>query len=301
MINRSTIKYNLKKNLPPFLFSGVLFVWNHILLACVEFLDSLRAKRFTTYHAVTLTHNKKTFSLFISPKNGFIDTYIYLYGVYEPFMLDLFSKYLHKGMTFVDIGTNIGQHSIYAATIVGESGSVYSFEPIPFIYQQLQDSIALNKFESIIHAKNSALGNEESTKTLHISRNNVGGSSLVNQEGTTEELTVTIKKGDDELLSLKKIDVIKIDVEGYEYEVLLGSKQTLMHHKPLIFLEFSGQFYEKNTDHYGQKILSLLHECNYALYDIEDDMKLISDDTSFLKLFNKDKKQTNLLCKPQGK
>jgi FkbM family methyltransferase len=213
MINRSTLKYGLKKILPRSLFSLVLTVWQKVLLKLVEKIDMLRLRNFTTYHSVELTHRKKTFSLFISPSNGFIDRHIYLYGVYEPFILDLFSMYLKPGSTFIDIGANIGQHSMYAAALVGETGSVHAFEPIPAIYRQVQDSIKENHFEKIVTLHNTALGDTDTTEKLFVSKN-VGGSSLVNDDETKETINVQIKSGDKELSILSKIDVIKIDVEG---------------------------------------------------------------------------------------
>ena len=212
MINRSVIKYNLKKTLPKQLFRVIFFVWRKILLHIVELFDTLRLTRFTSYRKVELTHRGKSFLLFISPMNGFIDKYIYLYGVYEPFMLDLFTEHIRSGMTYVDIGANIGQHSMYAAALVGERGSVYSFEPIPFIYNQLKDSVQANHFERIIHPKNIALGEKESSQILHISRKNVGGSSFVIHNVDEEVITVQVKTGDQELSMIPQIDIIKIDV-----------------------------------------------------------------------------------------
>ncbi|MBP6948859.1 MAG: FkbM family methyltransferase [Candidatus Pacebacteria bacterium] len=296
MINRSTAKYAIKKIVPSFVFSTILFLWQTLFLRIVEYVDTLRLKKFTNITCKTLTHGTRKFSLFISPENGFIDNYIFLYGVYESFILDIINTHLHKGMTFVDIGANIGQHSMYAASIVGNKGSVYAFEPIPRIYKQLLSSSKENNFQHILHAKNIALGEKESKETLYISQKNIGGSSLVNQEETNENITVIIKNGDTELKQLAHIDMIKIDVEGYEYEVLTGIEQTLQKHHPKILIEFSGYFYDTHTKDHGAKIISLLKQIGYSLYDIEDSMKEVSNISTFLNRFTQKNKQTNLLC-----
>ena len=295
MINRSSIKYSLKKILPKALFSLVLFIWRELLLYVVEAIDSVRVKKFTKYHSVTLTHLGSSFSLFISPSNGFIDKHIFLYGIYEPFIFDLFAKYIRPGMTVIDVGANIGEHTMYAACLVGKDGSVYSFEPIPHLYEQIHDSVKQNHFESIVHTKNYALGKEDMTEKLHVSKN-AGGSSIVHDDDTQELITVNVKKGDSELLLLNKVDVVKIDVEGYEYEVLLGMKEVLRRDQPLIFIEFSGGAYSTQGKDHGGKILSFLREYNYSLYDIENDMQEITDDKDFLSLFPRAMTQTNLLC-----
>lgn len=297
MINRSTIKYSIKKVVPTFVFTIILFLWQKLLLGAVEFLDTIRLRNFAETKLVTLHQGSHHFKLYISPRNGFIDNYIFLYGVYESFMLDIITEYLQEGMTYIDIGANIGQHSMYAGTLVGKQGSVYAFEPIPHVYEQLVASAKANHYEHIIHARNIALGEKVSTETLYISKKNIGGSSLVNQEEGTEEIHVSVKNGDTELTSIPSIDMIKIDVEGYEYEVLSGIEQSLFKHKPIILLEFSGYFYEQQHNNSGAKILSLLKKVGYSIYDIEDNMKEITNNQHFLHLFKKERKQTNLLCK----
>lgn len=296
MINRSTAKYAVKKIVPSFIFSIILFLWQVIFLRTVEYFDKIRLKKFTKITCKELTHVDKKFSLYISPDNGFIDNYIFLYGVYESFILDIIRTHLHAGMTFVDIGANIGQHTMFASSIVGNKGSVYAFEPIPRIYTQLLSSSQENNFQNIIHAKNIAIGEKDSEETLYISKKNIGGSSLVNQEETNEKITVTIKSGDKELELITRIDMIKIDVEGYEYEVLKGIQNTLAKHHPILLLEFSGYFYESQHTNHGKKILSLLTELDYTIFDIEDDMKELSNKELFLSRFIHKYKQTNLLC-----
>ncbi len=299
MINRSLVKYVLKKILPILLYRIILFFWQKILLRVVTALDAYRLKKFTTTKLVHLTHSGEVFSLYISPKNGFIDKHIFLYGVYEPFILDIISKYLESGMTYVDIGANIGQHSMYAASIVGTHGKVHAYEPIPKIYRQLLASSKTNGYANIIHAHNYALGEKESIEILNVSKD-IGGSSLVNQNDNTEEkIRVVIKKGDDELLTLSHVDMIKIDVEGYELEVLSGIKDTLIKHHPTLLLEYSGQFYKNNTDKHGIKILTLLTEYGYILYDIEDDTNVIKNINTFDSHISNKRVQTNLLCRYQ--
>lgn len=296
MINRSTLKYSLKRILPSFVFSCIHFVWQKLLLGIVEYTDTLRLKKFTNEQLAILTQNNISFKLYISPRNGFIDNYIYLYGVYESFILEILKNNLSEGMTYVDIGANIGQHSMFAASIVGKTGSVYAFEPIPHVYDQLTRSAYANDFTTIITAKNFALGEKEQTETLYISNKNIGGSSLVNKEEGNEKITVTIKNGDSELLPLPRVDMIKIDVEGYEYEVLSGIQKTIAKHKPCILIEFSGYFYETEKKEHGKKILQLLKNNDYKIYDIEDDMKMIENNDLFLSNFVHDRKQTNLFC-----
>jgi FkbM family methyltransferase len=299
MINRSKVKYSLKKVLPAKVFTLILFLWRTLLLKIVEMIDTVRLKGFTIYHPTALTHKGKTFTLFLSPDNGFIDKHIFLYGVYEPFMLDLINENLKEGDTFVDIGANIGQHSMFAASIVQEIGSVYSFEPIPRIYAQFMDSVHANHFDTIIHAQNVAIGTNNSKQDLYIKAENIGGSSLVDDDGATETIDISIRHGDVLLSHIPHITMVKIDVEGYEYEVLSGIQETIKKHAPIILIEFSGYFYNEQQQNHGQKILSLLENLGYRMYDIENDMKLLDSHKNFIASFTDTRKQTNLLCKAE--
>jgi len=301
MINRSKIKYSLKKLLPKRIFDIVLGIWQKILIKGILAIDKIRLKNFTTYRSIKTTHRGHDFSIFISPQNGFIDKHIYLYGIYEPHILDLIAKYLKEGGVFIDIGANIGQHSLFAGSIVGNSGKVYSFEPIPYIYNQLLDSVKINHFENIITAHNTALGEKDGTETLYVETNNVGGSSIVGHHGIeNKKISITIKKVDDILANVERINMIKIDVEGYEYEVLSGMQKTLARCNPIIILEFSGQLYFAKDKTRGEKIISLLENAGYDLYDIEDYMKKVTSKNEFLSAFTKGKAQCDLLCVPKN-
>lgn len=297
MINRSKIKYALKGILPKPFFNVFLILWQKIIIIPIQIFDGIRLKNFKKYHSVKLTHKNNSFSIFISPKNGCVDEYIYLYGIYEPNILDTIEKYLKQGDIFIDIGANIGQHSMFAASIVGNTGKVYSFEPIPRIYNQLLDSVHLNNFDNIVEVHNIALGEKNDKKTLHISSKNVGGSSLVEISGD-EKIQVKITPGDNIISQLQKIDLIKIDVEGYEYETLSGIQVTLKRYKPIIIMEFNGESYIRNGNR-GDKIISLLNNLEYSLYDIGDYMKKITNTKNFLQSFVSKRSQTDILCLPK--
>ena len=283
----------------------VSFLWRNMVMPCIyvvlRIIEKFCLRNFTKYHAKKLKHHGHSFDLFLSPNNGFLDKFIYLYGVYEPYILDLIAKYLKPGDTFIDIGANIGQHSLFAACLVGKTGKVYSFEPIPNIHQQFLDSIKINNFQNIIHSYNNALGNSNETKKFYVKPKNIGASSLVNLDDSEKIIQVSVKIGDEMLGNVTRIDMIKIDVEGYEYEVLLGIKNSLKKYLPILILEFSGTFYLEQGQDHGSKILLLLQDLGYTIYDIEDNLRLV-DKKSFLESFTQTGIlgsliiQTNLLC-----
>lgn len=302
MINRSKIKYSLKKFLPKMIFDLILELWQKILVRIIDVVDNVRLKNFKTYRAKKIAHRGQEFSLYISPKNGFIDKHIYLYGAYEPQILDLIARYLKKGGVFIDIGANIGQHSMFAASIVGVRGKVYSFEPIPYIFNQILDSARINHFDSIISAHNVALGEKNRTATLYVDKSNIGGSSVVKADRKdSSEITIDIKRGDDVLNNIQHINMIKMDVEGYEHEALLGMQKTITLYKPIIILEFSGQMYSFKGNNDGDKILSFLEKIGYDIYDVGNYMKKIISKDAFLSEFTLGRNQCDILCLPRNK
>jgi FkbM family methyltransferase len=187
---------------------------------------------------------------------------------------------------------------MFAATIVGKSGHVHAFEPVPTLYTQIEDSVRVNGFQDCVTVHPYALGEREKKESFFVSLN-AGGSSLVNDDQTREIISVDVKNGDAILSSLENIDLIKIDVEGYEYEVLRGIHQTLSTHRPIIVMEFSANFYKMHTDGHGANILKLLRDLGYMLYDIEDRMSLINDDADFDTKISNIRIQTNIVCLPK--
>ena len=174
MLNRREIKFTLKRFLPKKLLSVIFVLWKNIFLKLENVFQSVRLRKFAVSRVINLTHKNIPFDLFISPQNGYLDQQIYLKGVYEPFILDLIMKYLKPGDTFIDIGANIGHHSMFAAAITGKTGKVYSFEPIPRLFKQLQESVKVNKFDAIVTAYNMALGESNEEKYLYIDASNMG-------------------------------------------------------------------------------------------------------------------------------
>ena len=215
-----------------------------------------------------------SFLISLDPKNGYIDEKICDVGVFESEMLDAFMVYVKEGMTFVDIGANIGQHSLFVSRLVGENGNVISFEPIPRLYQQFKRSVEANNMKNV-NIINAGCGNKEETLDIYMDKSNMGASSVIKPD-TRSKLTKTsihIIKPEEILLSYKKIDVMKIDVEGFEYNVLTGLEKVIERDKPIIFLEYSPSFYVKSknhdTEHDGISLLSLLQKYKYSLKDLD--------------------------------
>jgi FkbM family methyltransferase len=139
---------------------------------------------------------------------------------YESDVSELISNRIGRGSTYIDIGSNKGYHVLEVATIVGNEGLVYSFEPNPGNFSHLQDNIEINGFQNV-RAYKKAVYEQNGTSSFEFGGKSGLGS--VSQDGDIEVETITLDRFlNEEKVSPDKIDCIKIDVEGGEASVLAG-------------------------------------------------------------------------------
>ena len=143
-------------------------------------------------------------------------------GTHELGLVNFIQKNLKTNGTFIDIGANFGYFSYIASKTVGEHGLILSFEPAQSAFKQLNNTIKRNKLFNIIPF-NIALGDEKTSVRMNKSwlRQNTSshmdnGNSLLSN--TLDNLITNLSLN-------RKIDMIKIDVEGHEVEVLAGARE----------------------------------------------------------------------------
>ena len=169
---------------------------------------------------------------------------IYYRGEYEAGTLSVLKDFLHLGDVFLDVGAYIGFHACVAARFVGETGFVYAIEPNPEIYEILLTNIRINKLTNISPLE-IALGAEESEAHIYdYNRTNIGAASLIRPQGVSEESGKLVRvTAIDRLIENKQLRIptlIKIDVEGFELEVLKGAKTLLEGSQaPMLCVEYS--------------------------------------------------------------
>lgn len=186
--------------------------------------------------------------------NDLIQSCIYGSGNYwDTTALSKIDKLLEENATILDIGANIGNHSLYWAS-ERKAQKIYSFEPYPSSYQILKTNIDINNLNNIIEALPFALSDENTkAQVCSFCPTNIGGTGFSkNSEGDFEFRTL------DSLNIKEMIDLIKIDVEGCELEVLNGGLNTIKKNKPIILIE---------TFDKKEKIEELLTPIGYTLVD----------------------------------
>lgn len=171
----------------------------------------------------------------------------------------LLTKLLNKlsnDLIMVDIGGNIGT---ITCQFLNKAFKIYVFEPIPRLYQVIEDSLAYNKINNVQLIKK-ALGNAPS-KVIMLDNNN---SSVVLNTHNEPTIEIEVNTLDQELNQLSKIDFIKIDVEGFEMHVLQGASSLIAKHHPTILLELHPTFIE-NYGYKIQDVITWLEQNNYNI------------------------------------
>ena len=152
-----------------------------------------------------------------------------------------------SGAIIIDIGTNIGYVLLNFARIAGNRGVVFGFEPNPITYNKCMKNISLNDFSNI-KVFNMALGNESKEKILIVPYSrNMGGAYLTSTNSSDGGTKVAMNMLDSFVMEnqISKIDLIKIDVEGFEFNVLNGAKESIKKYKPILFIEIDDNLLQR--------------------------------------------------------
>ena len=172
-------------------------------------------------------------------------------GIYEPEIVNIMRSCLRPGDTFIDVGANIGYLSAVALGLVGTSGAVHSFEPVPEFYARLRRIGLLNPSFSFA-ANHCALGESEGEATINVSNvSNIGWNTMVpglmSGESVRETITVPVKPLSSYIRDTTpaNIRLIKIDTEGYEFPVLKGLLPYFEStaHRPVLLVEIAPSAY----------------------------------------------------------
>lgn len=163
---------------------------------------------------------------------------LYLNGEYEADVLSLM-KYLDlSGSVCLDIGANIGLHTLVMSSLVGSSGKVFAYEPEPHNFRLLQHNLSINRATNTI-AHRRAVGSKAGTCFLNLNPINFGDHRVISEGPSSarqQEVPLTTIDIDLEELPEGVIRLIKIDVQGYEYQVVRGMSETLARNPDAIML-----------------------------------------------------------------
>ena len=187
-------------------------------------------------------------------------------------LLEHVAQYL-GGKVAYDVGANIGLVTLFLARCVGEKGLVVAFEPVPPSVNRLMENVRLNKLQNVkIYQK--ALGDTETIAAIVYNADASGIATLrkdlaqgYSKQYSMQEFQVEVLPLDTlvERESLPLPDFLKIDIEGYEYPMLLGARQTIQKARPMIFVELHGSTPEDWACNF-QAIYAFLEGMEYCIF-----------------------------------
>ena len=201
------------------------------------------------------------------------DRHTYFLGRYYELSTQLVLKaVLNPGDRFVDIGANHGMISLLGAYLVGAKGTVESFEPNPSCVQRIKEHIQINNVNHIqIHP--CAIGATPSTLelsilTLHTGYGTLGSIPDKDKHLITQVIDVPVHTADSVLNQKSQApSLIKIDVEGFELNALLGLEKTLSQSQSPVITEVVDN-YLKRADHTRKMLMDYMHKLGYKGYQI---------------------------------
>lgn len=174
--------------------------------------------------------------------NEGIDFSIFLLGAFEAEAVRFYRRRLRPGDVVLDIGANIGAHTLPIAAAVKTEGRVYAFEPTAYAYSKLKANLALNpELESLVNTNQVLLGSGSVAvpQEIYAGWPLEFGRNLHPDHGGEPHDTAGASGGtlDDLLEPLDRLDFIKIDVDGHELPVLQGAGKVLERFRPPILIE----------------------------------------------------------------
>ena len=219
------------------------------------------------------------------------------FGVYEKAETRFFQSACRDGMTFLDVGANLGYYTALAARAVGPNGRVLAVEPDPDSFGYLEQTIAANAVGNV-EAFPVAASDAPATLPLYISTDNRGDNRLYASGEDRPQVEVTARPLDALLRENKidTVDLIKIDVQGYEPKVISGLRETIAASPNLTLLT---EFWPQGIDEAGEdanEFLQTLRELGLTLHELQPDGSLaeLTDDTDLIAR-HQGRRYTNLI------
>ena len=236
----------------------------HLVRRKTTYAWSRVRRRFFTTHVIGSGHNAGKRIAVRRPNPAFID------GSYEATIQNVIADNLYEGAVFYDVGANIGFFSLLASPVVGPSGAVYAFEPVPSNAAAIRQTKRLNQLTNIQVFEEAVAqlpGRADLMLTHHI-----GGASLASSSPpryVTKVIDVAVTTIDSVISErrLRPPTMVKIDVEGAELDVLHGMSETLTVYRPTILYEIDDATQDGLAHKLGEAA-QFLKAAGYRLIDL---------------------------------
>lgn len=259
--------------------SSKKFLWAHrlayLLFQKYRFLGSRKLSRqiskiiLPSHKEAAIIPTIYNFSITLPPEKNFEIQELYYLGFYEAGTLKVINTFIQPNSIFVDVGASVGLMSLFVANIAKQklwNTSILIFEPMQEMCNYIKTSIKYNHFDSSsIQIFPYALGDQDTQLPIYTHHK---CPSLIANQDEKPDRWIEVKTLDSIIqknqIDVSKISMIKIDVEGFEYQVLIGAKEILKHpYAPPLCIEYMENYKNIHVFEYIQNINQ------YELYQLK--------------------------------
>lgn len=201
--------------------------------------------------------------------------YALYFGIEDENKLPLYNLIKRDAVVF-DVGVNFGETLLNFAQLAGINGKVYGFEPMNYIYKKCLHNMSLNHFKNIVIENLAISDSNQSLIINEPSNSNSGGTYVLKtiENQLTDNLVKAITLDEYiRIAKIEKVDVIKIDVEGFETNVLLGAVNTLKRHKPTLYIEVCDENLKRGNSS-SIELITFLENLNYQITQPGSNIKI---------------------------
>lgn len=213
------------------------------------------------FRFVTVSRDGITYALDLQES---VDRGIFLLG-WEPLTINWLNSNLKSGDKVIEVGANVGAHSLIISNLIGPEGLLYAFEPTNYAYSKLKTNFSLNpdliKNTQLIQLFVSDKDNAKSNSKIR-------SSWIVNKsddlaDEMDENFDGSIVNLDNFFEDLDSLKLLKIDVDGFDFKVLQGAEMLISNLKPIVFIELGEKDLQKNGDSV-EDIINFFHKLEYS-------------------------------------
>ncbi len=213
-------------------------------------------------------------------------------GKYEPYETLLMMGQVTKGDVIIDVGANIGYYSVLLAEKVGKIGKVYAIEPEKLNFEILKKNIESNKFKNVELVEAGA-GDRSEERELEKSEKNYGDHRISKSPSASPRPPLT--RGKEQIVEIvrlddvikEKVNLIKIDTQGYEPYVVAGANRIIEEDRPEIFMEYTPEVY---LDKKNKEIIDKLFSKYKYVRMVDDYLNIVFEAKSPIENYCKNRK-----------
>jgi FkbM family methyltransferase len=193
----------------------------------------------------------RTGDIFDVDRSSTLEWQLWAFGGYEAHLSELFGHLVKPGDRCVDVGANIGVHTVRMARLAGRGGEVIAIEPDPDVVRRARRNVALNRLSNVrlVHAAASERAGQMRLYRPSPRDTNRARASLLHHAYLTGDATTVPVVTVDDLCAGAPVALIKIDVEGHESGVVRGAADIIARHAPSIVFEYAPELLDDAAEH----------------------------------------------------